>query len=73
MNSIFYLIAFGNDIFNSLIFQNAKRSDERIGFINEIISGIRVIKMYAWEIPFLKMIDKYRRYVIFTINKEYYR
>jgi hypothetical protein len=31
--------------------------------MNEVISGIRVIKMYAWENAFNKLISKLRRYM----------
>ena len=30
--------------------------------MNEVISGMRVIKMYAWEHPFAKLVSNIRRY-----------
>ncbi len=29
--------------------------------MKEIVSGMRVIKMYAWEAPFSEMVNKIRR------------
>jgi len=33
-------------------------ADARVKMINEIISGIRIIKFHAWEKPFGKEVDK---------------
>jgi ATP-binding cassette subfamily C (CFTR/MRP) protein 4 len=42
----------------------AVRTDDRMRLMNEIVSGIQVIKMYAWEKPFAKLVEVARRYVI---------
>lgn len=33
--------------------------------MNEVISGIRVIKMYGWEKPFASLVNEVRRYIHF--------
>ncbi|XP_058058151.1 ATP-binding cassette sub-family C member 4-like [Anopheles bellator] len=40
--------------------RTALKTDERIRLMDEIIAGIAVIKMYAWELPFAKLISQAR-------------
>merc|ERR1719510_1278056 len=35
-------------------------TDKRVSLMNEVINSIRLIKMYAWEIPFTEKIQKIR-------------
>lgn len=48
--------------------KTALRTDERVRLMNEIIQGIQVIKMYAWEKPFGKMVEYARRKEINVIK-----
>ncbi|XP_026726076.1 multidrug resistance-associated protein 4-like [Trichoplusia ni] len=40
--------------------RTAEKTDERIKLMSEVINGIQVIKMYAWEIPFQKVVGEKR-------------
>ena len=46
--------------FSKLRSETAVKTDERIRIMNEIIQGIKVIKMYAWEFSFAKMLQEAR-------------
>lgn len=48
--------------------RTALRTDERVRLMNEIVQGIQVIKMYAWEFPFAKMVEYARRKEINAIR-----
>ncbi|XP_050504939.1 ATP-binding cassette sub-family C member 4-like [Diabrotica virgifera virgifera] len=52
--------------------QTAFKTDQRVRLLDEIISGIQVIKMYAWEIPFRNIIRIARRNEIKIITKSAY-
>lgn len=39
----------------------ALRTDKRVRLMDEIVNGVQVIKMYAWEKPFTKLISEARR------------
>ena len=41
----------------------AQLTDSRLRLMNEIISGMRVIKMYAWEQSFANLVATARKYV----------
>ncbi|CAH1981029.1 unnamed protein product [Acanthoscelides obtectus] len=50
----------------------ALRTDYRVKLMSEITSGIQVIKMYAWEKPFEKIVELARKYEIDYITKTSY-
>ena len=43
--------------------KSAKVTDKRVRVMNEIISGMRLIKMYAWEWAFHEYVKKIRMLV----------
>lgn len=49
-------------VFGGLRREMAKRTDERIRKMNELLSGMRVIKMFTWEEHFRKAVEQCRRY-----------
>ena len=48
-------------IFSRLRLQTAEKTDDRIRTMNEILSGMNVIKMYTWEKPFAKLVEMSRK------------
>ncbi|KAJ8967792.1 hypothetical protein NQ317_014818 [Molorchus minor] len=51
-----------------LRFKIAQRTDYRVKFMSEIVSGIQVIKMYAWERSFEKVVEYARKKEIDVIK-----
>ncbi|XP_026726078.1 multidrug resistance-associated protein 4-like [Trichoplusia ni] len=47
----------------------AVRTDKRIKLMNEVINGIQVIKMYAWEKPFQRVVKVARAYEMNALKK----
>ncbi|KAK2580321.1 hypothetical protein KPH14_012558 [Odynerus spinipes] len=52
-----------------LMLLSAQRTDERLRLMNELIAGVQIIKMYVWEIPFSKLVEKNRRKEMTTIKR----
>ena len=49
--------------------EQMKAKDGRILFMNEVLQGMKVIKLYAWEKPFMKTINEFRTKEIQCIKK----
>ncbi|CAH1248177.1 ABCC4 [Branchiostoma lanceolatum] len=56
-------------LFSKYRSQTAHRTDSRIRTMSEIISAMRVIKMYTWEKPFSEMVAKLRKHEIQVVVK----
>lgn len=61
-------------IFSSVLarrFMNEQMTlkDQRTKMINEILNGIKVIKLYAWEVPMLETIERIRKKELLCIIK----
>ena len=38
-----------------------KYTDRRVKVMNEVISGMRVLKLYTWEDPFTQLVESLRK------------
>ena len=47
--------------FGKLRVRTAGKTDKRIRLMNEIVNGIKVIKMYTWEKPFASHVHDARK------------
>ena len=54
------LLAYMAKLATQLRLKVAFKTDNRVKLMNEIISGVQVIKMYTWEKPFEKLVQKVR-------------
>ncbi|CAH0390818.1 unnamed protein product [Bemisia tabaci] len=53
-------------------YQVALRCDERVRLMDEVIAGVHVIKMYAWEKPFSALMEYARRMEVKILRKTSY-
>ena len=51
---------YGVKRFFSLRVKSMAWTDKRSKLLQELLSGMRVIKLFSWEVPFLKRISEYR-------------
>nr|XP_025975233.1 multidrug resistance-associated protein 4 isoform X3 [Dromaius novaehollandiae] len=59
-------------LFSSLRSKTAAFTDVRIRTMNEVISGMKIIKMYAWEKSFAELVNGLRRKEIAMVMKSSY-
>ncbi|KAK2856772.1 hypothetical protein Q5P01_005507 [Channa striata] len=59
-------------LFSKFRSKTAVLTDSRIRTMNEVVSGMRIIKMYAWEKPFAALVTEVRRKEISKIMKSSY-
>jgi len=61
-------------MFNRIWTRFSNATDERVSLVTDIIEGIKILKLYAWEKPFLGMNESVRETEISHIRKaSYYR
>ena len=49
-----------------------KYKDLRIKLMNEILNGMKVLKLYAWESSFLEKVEEIRRTEVRILRKQLY-
>lgn len=54
-------IGYMGTMFSKLRTQTAAKTDERLLGLEEILTAMRVIKMYTWEKPFSKAVSESRK------------
>uniref|UniRef100_A0AAR2K3Q2 Cystic fibrosis transmembrane conductance regulator n=1 Tax=Pygocentrus nattereri TaxID=42514 RepID=A0AAR2K3Q2_PYGNA len=59
-------------LFSKFRSKTAAFTDSRIRTMNEVVSGIRIIKMYAWEKPFAALVNDVRKKEISKIMSSSY-
>ncbi|KAA0190834.1 hypothetical protein HAZT_HAZT002815 [Hyalella azteca] len=49
------------NVFSRLRQRTAQHTDERVRIMNEIVNAIKVVKMFAWEPPFMTLVSDARK------------
>lgn len=49
--------------------EKLKHTDARVKTINEWLNGAKVVKLYAWEVPFSQLINRFRNEEIRVLRK----
>ena len=49
-------------------YNQMKKKDERVRLITEILNGIKVLKLYGWEMSFVKRIDEIRDEEVYQLK-----
>ncbi len=61
METFFFYLAWIGKRSGHLRTKTTERTDFRVKIMNEILFGIQVIKMYAWEKSFAQIVDRIRK------------
>lgn len=61
LNGILLFLVYLSNLQGKLRGKIAKRTDQRVKVMSELVNGVQVIKMYAWETPFEKLVDQLRK------------
>ncbi|MCP9261935.1 ABC transporter transmembrane region family protein [Dirofilaria immitis] len=56
---------------NGRFTEQMRLKDERMKICNEILNGIKVIKLYAWEPPMEEAVERIRRKELYLIRKDF--
>ena len=60
-NLLTILLAWVGKQFGKLRVITAEKTDKRIHLMNEIVNGMKVIKMYTWEKSFASLVHEARK------------
>ena len=62
---------FSSQYINSCKYNEGYYSDKRLNALSEAINGIRTVKVYAWEMIYLNLINKYRIKMVDYLHKNH--